>query len=168
MPGTPRTSSEVFRGLAEKTYEVSLNEHRDFSWTKRLWNPNHPSWWCYWYLFKDTETLVEAADVPLRGNPIESMWFSQKIWRLFWARRDCPVISIRTSLWRWTLWPCTRGEEKRTSCELREIWQKAILQQILLLKMEKENQKLQASENDLLNKCLKLDYRKKLILVLKK
>lgn len=46
--------------------------------------------------------------------------------------------------------------------------QKAILQQILLLKMEKENQKLQASENDLLNKCLKLDYRKKLILVLKK
>nr|XP_020017466.1 TBC1 domain family member 1 isoform X2 [Castor canadensis] len=49
-------------------------------------------------------------------------------------------------------------EKKRTSHELRELWKKAILQQILLLRMEKENQKLQASENDLLNKRLKLDY----------
>ncbi|XP_005618699.1 TBC1 domain family member 1 isoform X3 [Canis lupus familiaris] len=49
-------------------------------------------------------------------------------------------------------------EKKRTSRELRELWQKAILQQILLLRMEKENQKLKASENDLLNKRLKLDY----------
>nr|XP_058923592.1 TBC1 domain family member 1 isoform X9 [Kogia breviceps] len=49
-------------------------------------------------------------------------------------------------------------EKKRTPRELRELWQKAILQQILLLRMEKENQKLQASENDLLNKRLKLDY----------
>ncbi|XP_026641041.1 TBC1 domain family member 1 isoform X4 [Microtus ochrogaster] len=49
-------------------------------------------------------------------------------------------------------------EKKRTSLELRELWRKAILQQILLLRMEKENQKLQASENDLLNKRLKLDY----------
>ncbi|XP_075050878.1 TBC1 domain family member 1 isoform X6 [Mixophyes fleayi] len=46
----------------------------------------------------------------------------------------------------------------RTPDELRELWKKAILQQILLLRMEKENQKLQASENDLLNKRLKLDY----------
>nr|XP_033803460.1 TBC1 domain family member 1 isoform X4 [Geotrypetes seraphini] len=49
-------------------------------------------------------------------------------------------------------------ERSRTSREIRELWQKAILQQILLLRMEKENQKLQASENDLLNKRLKLDY----------
>ncbi|XP_021066076.1 TBC1 domain family member 1 isoform X1 [Mus pahari] len=49
-------------------------------------------------------------------------------------------------------------EKRRTSRELRELWKKAILQQILLLRMEKENQKLQASENDLLNKRLKLDY----------
>ncbi|KAG3276774.1 TBC1 domain family member 1, transcript variant X2 [Ictidomys tridecemlineatus] len=49
-------------------------------------------------------------------------------------------------------------EKKKTSRELRELWKKAILQQILLLRMEKENQKLQASENDLLNKRLKLDY----------
>ncbi|XP_063778495.1 TBC1 domain family member 1 isoform X2 [Pseudophryne corroboree] len=46
----------------------------------------------------------------------------------------------------------------RTPGELRELWKKAIIQQILLLRMEKENQKLQASENDLLNKRLKLDY----------
>ncbi|XP_067893057.1 TBC1 domain family member 1 isoform X2 [Heterodontus francisci] len=49
-------------------------------------------------------------------------------------------------------------ERKRTSGELRDLWRKAILQQILLLRMEKENQKLQASECDLQNKRLKLDY----------
>ncbi|XP_029445338.1 TBC1 domain family member 1 isoform X2 [Rhinatrema bivittatum] len=49
-------------------------------------------------------------------------------------------------------------ERSRTSREIRDLWKKAILQQILLLRMEKENQKLQASENDLLNKRLKLDY----------
>ncbi|XP_070613195.1 TBC1 domain family member 1 isoform X1 [Erythrolamprus reginae] len=52
----------------------------------------------------------------------------------------------------------TKEDRKKTSEELRELWKKAILQQILLLRMEKENQKLQASENDLLNKRLKLDY----------
>ncbi|KAG8453584.1 hypothetical protein GDO86_000279 [Hymenochirus boettgeri] len=46
----------------------------------------------------------------------------------------------------------------RTPEELRELWKKAILQQILLLRMEKENQKLKDSENDLQNKRLKLDY----------
>uniref|UniRef100_A0A8D0DE25 TBC1 domain family member 4 n=1 Tax=Sander lucioperca TaxID=283035 RepID=A0A8D0DE25_SANLU len=47
---------------------------------------------------------------------------------------------------------------KRSKEELRELWRKAILQQILLQRMERENQKLQASENDLQNKRLKLDY----------
>lgn len=46
----------------------------------------------------------------------------------------------------------------RTPEELRELWKKAIIQQIILLRMEKENQKLQASESDLQNKRLKLDY----------
>ncbi|KAK2908718.1 hypothetical protein Q8A67_004555 [Cirrhinus molitorella] len=47
---------------------------------------------------------------------------------------------------------------KRSGAELRELWRKAILQQILLLRMEKENQKLQASESDLQCRRLKLDY----------
>ncbi|KAM9315236.1 TBC1 domain family member 1 isoform 2-T3 [Pholidichthys leucotaenia] len=47
---------------------------------------------------------------------------------------------------------------KRSREELRELWRKAILQQILLQRMERENQKLQASESDLQNKRLKLDY----------
>ncbi|XP_014450442.2 TBC1 domain family member 1 isoform X6 [Alligator mississippiensis] len=51
-----------------------------------------------------------------------------------------------------------KEERKRTPQELRELWQKAVLQQILLLRMEKENQKLQASENNLQNRRLKLDY----------
>ncbi|XP_051993705.1 LOW QUALITY PROTEIN: TBC1 domain family member 1-like [Xyrauchen texanus] len=47
---------------------------------------------------------------------------------------------------------------KRSGAELRELWQKAILQQILLLRMERENQKLQASESDLQCRRQKLDY----------
>ncbi|KAM7009716.1 TBC1 domain family member 1 isoform 4-T4 [Tautogolabrus adspersus] len=47
---------------------------------------------------------------------------------------------------------------KKSKEELRELWRKAILQQILLQRMEIENQKLQASESDLQNKRLKLDY----------
>ncbi|XP_064305352.1 TBC1 domain family member 1 isoform X2 [Phalacrocorax carbo] len=51
-----------------------------------------------------------------------------------------------------------KEERKRTPRELRELWKKAIIQQILLLRMEKENQKLQASENNLQSRRLKLDY----------
>uniref|UniRef100_A0A8C3AZF4 TBC1 domain family member 4 n=1 Tax=Cyclopterus lumpus TaxID=8103 RepID=A0A8C3AZF4_CYCLU len=47
---------------------------------------------------------------------------------------------------------------RRSREELRELWRKAILQQILLQRMETENQKLQATESDLQNKRLKLDY----------
>ncbi|CAI5680282.1 unnamed protein product [Oreochromis niloticus] len=54
--------------------------------------------------------------------------------------------------------PVPEEKTKRTKEELRDLWKKAILQQILLQRMERENQKLQASENDLQNKRLKLDY----------
>ncbi|XP_077380915.1 TBC1 domain family member 1 isoform X2 [Festucalex cinctus] len=47
---------------------------------------------------------------------------------------------------------------RRSKEELRELWRTAILQQILLQRMERENLKLQASESDLQNKRLKLDY----------
>ncbi|XP_018593495.1 TBC1 domain family member 1 isoform X7 [Scleropages formosus] len=57
-----------------------------------------------------------------------------------------------------TLGVVQEERRKRTRAELRELWRKAILQQILLLRMERENQKLQASENDLQNRRLKLDY----------
>ncbi|XP_026059692.1 TBC1 domain family member 1-like isoform X1 [Carassius auratus] len=48
--------------------------------------------------------------------------------------------------------------KKKSGAELRALWRKAILQQILLLRMERENQKLQASESDLQCRRLKLDY----------
>lgn len=48
--------------------------------------------------------------------------------------------------------------KKKSAEELRELWRKAILQQILLQRMDRENQKLQASESNLQNKRLKLDY----------
>lgn len=54
--------------------------------------------------------------------------------------------------------PVPEEQSRRSRAELRELWRKAILQQILLQRMERENQKLQASENDLQNKRLKLDY----------
>uniref|UniRef100_A0A8C4YTA5 TBC1 domain family member 1 n=1 Tax=Gadus morhua TaxID=8049 RepID=A0A8C4YTA5_GADMO len=52
--------------------------------------------------------------------------------------------------------PGTPGGKRKSGEELRELWRKAILQQILLLRMETENQRLQAS--DLQNKRLKQDY----------
>nr|XP_031540325.1 TBC1 domain family member 4 isoform X1 [Vicugna pacos] len=50
-------------------------------------------------------------------------------------------------------------EERNKSEELRSLWRKAIHQQILLLRMEKENQKLEAASRDeLQSRKVKLDY----------
>ncbi|XP_073899325.1 TBC1 domain family member 4 isoform X3 [Castor canadensis] len=49
-------------------------------------------------------------------------------------------------------------EEKRKSKELKSLWKKAIHQQILLLRMEKENQKLEARRDELQSRKIKLDY----------
>ncbi|KAL4691001.1 hypothetical protein H8959_013962 [Pygathrix nigripes] len=49
-------------------------------------------------------------------------------------------------------------EERKKSKELRSLWRKAIHQQILLLRMEKENQKLEASRDELQSRKIKLDY----------
>uniref|UniRef100_A0A3B1JN01 TBC1 domain family member 4 n=1 Tax=Astyanax mexicanus TaxID=7994 RepID=A0A3B1JN01_ASTMX len=59
---------------------------------------------------------------------------------------DCPLRAV------------PEERRKRSGEELRELWRKAIHQQILLLRMERENQKLQASESDLQSRRLKLDY----------
>uniref|UniRef100_A0A8D0AAM9 TBC1 domain family member 4 n=1 Tax=Sander lucioperca TaxID=283035 RepID=A0A8D0AAM9_SANLU len=79
---------------------------------------------------KNTETNGKNARLPIKSN-------------------QCGDSSIRVVL---------EERTKRSKEELRELWRKAILQQILLQRMERENQKLQASENDLQNKRLKLDY----------
>lgn len=51
------------------------------------------------------------------------------------------------------------GEKKKHSSEeLRNMWRKAINQQILLLRMEKENQRLEASRDELQARKVKLDY----------
>ncbi|XP_030056466.1 TBC1 domain family member 4 isoform X2 [Microcaecilia unicolor] len=46
----------------------------------------------------------------------------------------------------------------RSSEDLQRLWRKAIHQQILLLRMEKENQKLEASRDELQSRKVKLDY----------
>ncbi|XP_045143007.1 TBC1 domain family member 4 [Echinops telfairi] len=51
-----------------------------------------------------------------------------------------------------------KAEERNTSEELRSRWRKAIHQQILLLRMEKENRKLEASRDELQSRKIKLDY----------
>ncbi|GAB1299147.1 TBC1 domain family member 4 [Apodemus speciosus] len=48
--------------------------------------------------------------------------------------------------------------EKKKSKELKSLWKKAIHQQILLLRMEKENQKLEARRDELQSRKVKLDY----------
>ncbi|XP_053563900.1 LOW QUALITY PROTEIN: TBC1 domain family member 4 [Bombina bombina] len=47
---------------------------------------------------------------------------------------------------------------KKNSEDLQRLWRKAIHQQILLLRMEKENQKLEASRDELQSRKEKLDY----------
>ncbi|KAM8976428.1 TBC1 domain family member 4 isoform 2-T2 [Pelodytes ibericus] len=49
-------------------------------------------------------------------------------------------------------------DEKRNSEDLQRLWRKAIHQQILLLRMEKENSKLEASRDELQSRKVKLDY----------
>lgn len=51
-----------------------------------------------------------------------------------------------------------KAEGRKKSEELRSLWRKAIHQQILLLRMEKENQKLEASRDELQSRKVKLDY----------
>ncbi|XP_061485982.1 TBC1 domain family member 4 isoform X4 [Rhineura floridana] len=51
-----------------------------------------------------------------------------------------------------------RTGEKKNSEELQSLWRKAIHQQILLLRMEKENQKLEASRDELQSRKVKLAY----------
>uniref|UniRef100_A0A8C3RV11 TBC1 domain family member 4 n=1 Tax=Chelydra serpentina TaxID=8475 RepID=A0A8C3RV11_CHESE len=53
--------------------------------------------------------------------------------------------------------PDKAGGRKKSE-ELQSLWRKAIHQQILLLRMEKENQKLEASRDELQSRKVKLDY----------
>uniref|UniRef100_W5N029 TBC1 domain family member 4 n=1 Tax=Lepisosteus oculatus TaxID=7918 RepID=W5N029_LEPOC len=48
---------------------------------------------------------------------------------------------------------------RHTAEDLRALWKKAIHQQILLLRMEKENQRLEASRDELHTRKIKLDYQ---------
>ncbi|KAK1170073.1 TBC1 domain family member 4-like isoform X2 [Acipenser oxyrinchus oxyrinchus] len=54
---------------------------------------------------------------------------------------------------------CDGERRKRTPEELHTLWRKAIHQQILLLRMEKENQRLEASKDELQTRKMKLDYQ---------
>ncbi|XP_068185085.1 TBC1 domain family member 4 isoform X2 [Antennarius striatus] len=51
------------------------------------------------------------------------------------------------------------AKSKKTGAEYRALWKNAIHQQILLLRMEKENQRLEASRDELHIRKMKLDYQ---------
>ncbi|XP_077392881.1 TBC1 domain family member 4 isoform X2 [Festucalex cinctus] len=51
------------------------------------------------------------------------------------------------------------GRPKRTAADYRTLWKTAIRQQILLLRMEKENQRLEASRDELHIRKMKLSYQ---------
>ncbi|CAJ1079751.1 TBC1 domain family member 4 isoform X5 [Xyrichtys novacula] len=53
----------------------------------------------------------------------------------------------------------TGERPKKTSTDYRALWKTAIHQQILLLRMEKENQRLEASRDELHIRKMKLDYQ---------
>ncbi|OCT92656.1 TBC1 domain family member 4 isoform X2 [Xenopus laevis] len=54
--------------------------------------------------------------------------------------------------------PVVETDGRRRSEDLQNLWKKAIHQQILLLRMEKENLKLEASRDELKSRKVKLDY----------
>ncbi|KAJ8281325.1 hypothetical protein GJAV_G00066220 [Gymnothorax javanicus] len=113
---------------------------------------------------------VVGEDSPLRGH--RQSWRQQIFLRVATPQKTCDtpprfddrggpageILSAGGGAGEGTLRTLPEEGRKRSGAELRELWRKAILQQILLLRMERENQKLQASENDLQNKRLKLDY----------
>lgn len=51
-----------------------------------------------------------------------------------------------------------RQQEKRTKDDLHQLWKTAIRQTILLIRMEKENERLQARQDEHERKKIKLDY----------
>ncbi|XP_062390196.1 TBC1 domain family member 4 isoform X2 [Sardina pilchardus] len=55
--------------------------------------------------------------------------------------------------------PFSGEDGRRSPAEYRSLWRKAIHQQILLLRMEKENQRLEASRDELHIRKMKLDYQ---------
>ncbi|XP_029136755.2 TBC1 domain family member 4 isoform X1 [Labrus bergylta] len=55
--------------------------------------------------------------------------------------------------------PLTGERPKKTSADYQTLWKTAIHQQILLLRMEKENQRLEASRDELHIRKIKLDYQ---------
>uniref|UniRef100_A0A672I2P3 TBC1 domain family member 4 n=1 Tax=Salarias fasciatus TaxID=181472 RepID=A0A672I2P3_SALFA len=55
--------------------------------------------------------------------------------------------------------PASGERPKRTGAEYRALWRTAIHQQILLLRMEKENQRLEASRDELHIRKMKLNYQ---------
>uniref|UniRef100_A0A6Q2ZI13 TBC1 domain family member 4 n=1 Tax=Esox lucius TaxID=8010 RepID=A0A6Q2ZI13_ESOLU len=58
-----------------------------------------------------------------------------------------------------SLLPVTGERPKRTRAHYRALWKTAIHQQILLLRMEKENKRLEASRDELHIRKMKLDYQ---------
>ncbi|XP_006788231.1 TBC1 domain family member 4 isoform X2 [Neolamprologus brichardi] len=55
--------------------------------------------------------------------------------------------------------PGSEKKSKRTAADYRALWRTAIHQQILLLRMEKENQRLEASRDELHIRKMKLNYQ---------
>uniref|UniRef100_A0A3Q3EBM9 TBC1 domain family member 4 n=1 Tax=Labrus bergylta TaxID=56723 RepID=A0A3Q3EBM9_9LABR len=104
-----------------------------------------------------------VGESPLRSH--RHSWRQQIFLRVATPQKSTETIgkkrdTLKSVLTPWDLSISVVPEErtKKSKEELRELWRKAILQQILLQRMERENQKLQASESDLQNKRLKLDY----------
>ncbi|XP_019732224.1 TBC1 domain family member 1 isoform X3 [Hippocampus comes] len=129
------------------------------------------------FVFRDVAALyVSSTECEVGESPLRShrhSWRQQIFLRVATPQKNTDVIERGDNLDGG--WACggqavgagnvdlpmrAQPEERtrRSKEELRELWRTAILQQILLQRMERENQKLQASESDLQNKRLKLDY----------
>ncbi|XP_013868714.1 TBC1 domain family member 1 isoform X3 [Austrofundulus limnaeus] len=127
----PEPKNSDVAGLSTSTHESPLRNHRH-SWRQQI--------------FLRVATPQKGTDT---SEPVDS---GLDVARM--CVGPVAVVGNRDSSMR----AVPEEATKRSREELRELWRKAILQQILLQRMERENQKLQASESDLQNKRLKLDY----------
>nr|XP_046195747.1 TBC1 domain family member 1-like [Oncorhynchus gorbuscha] len=128
----------------------------------RGWGPGNGEPWTQGLGAREWGTLDSGAGDQGMGNPGLRGWgpengepWTQGLGTREWDRGslDSRGVSV-CGVGDGSLGVVPEERKKRGRAELRQLWRKAILQQTLLLRMERENNKIQASES----KRQRLDY----------
>lgn len=107
-------------------------------------------------IFTYSTRFVKVGNSPKEGANHAGSWRQEMLQRVVTPSKnadnaDVFMSPLRTRKLRHPL-------EKRSKAELRSLWKTAIRQTILLIRMEKENERLQARQTEHERKKIKLDY----------